>query len=53
MRRAVQKEIEDPLSEELLNGKFKGTHKVTVVLEADRPVFIEAEEAVPVLSGAN
>ena len=53
MRRAVQKEIEDPLSEELLNGKFKGTHKVTVVLEADRPVFIEAEEAVPVLSGSN
>ncbi|MFA6055051.1 MAG: ATP-dependent Clp protease ATP-binding subunit [Thermodesulfovibrionales bacterium] len=53
MRRAVQKEIEDPLSEELLNGKFKGAHKVTVVLEADRPVFVESEEAVPVLSGAN
>ncbi len=53
MRRAVQKEIEDPLSEELLNGRFKGTHKVTVVLEAGRPVFIEAEEEVPVLSGSN
>jgi hypothetical protein len=26
---------------------------VTVVLEADRPVFVEAEEAVPVLSGSN
>ena len=28
MRRAVQKEIEDPLSEELLKGRFKDTHKI-------------------------
>ena len=53
MRRAVQKEIEDPLSEELLKGKFKGAHKISVVLEADKPSFIEAEEAVPVLTGSN
>ena len=45
MRRAVQKEIEDPLSEELLKGKFKGIHKIRVILEAGTPAFVEAEEA--------
>jgi ATP-dependent Clp protease ATP-binding subunit ClpC len=52
MRRAVQKVIEDPLSEELLKGRFKGAHKIQVVLDDDRPVFIEANESVSVLSGA-
>ncbi|HBG92764.1 MAG: ATP-dependent Clp protease ATP-binding subunit ClpC [Nitrospirae bacterium GWF2_44_13] len=52
MRRAVQKEIEDPLSEELLKGRFKGTNKIKVVLEAGTPVFLETEEA-QVLSGVN
>ena len=52
MRRAVQKVIEDPLSEEILKGKFKGLHKVKVVLEDDTPTFIAAEEAT-VLSGVN
>ncbi|MBI1810705.1 MAG: ATP-dependent Clp protease ATP-binding subunit [Nitrospirae bacterium] len=52
MRRAVQKEIEDPLSEELLKGRFKDTHKIKVVLEAGIPVFLEAEEA-QILSGVN
>lgn len=52
MRRAVQKVIEDPLSEEILKGKFKGLHKIKVVLEDDTPTFIEAEEAT-VLSGVN
>ncbi|MDI6744633.1 MAG: ATP-dependent Clp protease ATP-binding subunit [Thermodesulfovibrionales bacterium] len=45
MRRAMQKEIEDPLSEELLKGRFKGTHKIKVVLESGIPTFVEAEEA--------
>lgn len=52
MRRALQKVIEDPLSEELLKGRFKGAHKIKVVLEAETPVFVEAEEA-QVLSGVN
>jgi ATP-dependent Clp protease ATP-binding subunit ClpC len=52
MRRAVQKEIEDPLSEELLKGRFKDTHKIKVLLEAGIPTFVEAEEA-QVLSGVN
>ncbi len=53
MRRAVQKEIEDPLSEELLKGRFKGVHKIKVILEGETPVFIEAEETTPMLSGVN
>ena len=51
MRRAVQKTIEDPLSEELLRGRFKEAHKINIVLEGDSPAFIE--EGVPILSGAN
>ncbi len=51
MRRAVQKTIEDPLSEELLKGRFKDSHKINIVLEGDSPAFIE--EDVPILSGAN
>ncbi len=53
MRRAVQKIIEDPLSEEILLGRFKNIHKIKVMLEADKPVFVDVEEAVPILSGAN
>ncbi|TAL23960.1 MAG: ATP-dependent Clp protease ATP-binding subunit [Nitrospirae bacterium] len=45
MRRAVQKVIEDPLSEELLKGRFKGVHKIRVILEAETPAFVEAEES--------
>jgi ATP-dependent Clp protease ATP-binding subunit ClpC len=53
MRRAVQKIIEDPLSEELLKGRFKNVHKIRIVLEDDKPVFVESEEAASVLTGAN
>jgi ATP-dependent Clp protease ATP-binding subunit ClpC len=53
MRRAVQKIIEDPLSEEILLGRYKHIHKIRVILEADKPAFVDAEEAVPILSGAN
>jgi ATP-dependent Clp protease ATP-binding subunit ClpC len=52
MRRAVQKVIEDPLSEEILKGRFKGANKIKVLLEADAPVFISAEEA-SLLTGVN
>lgn len=44
MRRAIQKAIEDPLSEELLKGTFKGPQRIKVTLEAGTPVFIEAED---------
>jgi ATP-dependent Clp protease ATP-binding subunit ClpC len=53
MRRAIQKVIEDPLSEEILKGRFRGIHKINVILEGNMPAFIEAEEAIPILSGAN
>ncbi|NTU43397.1 MAG: ATP-dependent Clp protease ATP-binding subunit, partial [Nitrospirales bacterium] len=44
MRRAIYREIEDPLSEEMLRGRFKDSHTVKVVLEKDKPAFKEAEE---------
>ncbi|MBI4824397.1 MAG: ATP-dependent Clp protease ATP-binding subunit [Nitrospirae bacterium] len=51
MRRAVQKIIEDPLSEELLRGRFKGVNKIRVVLENGAPTFVETEK--PILTGVN
>ena len=43
MRRAIQKHIEDPLSEEILKGNFVDVKKVNVILENDIPVFIESD----------
>ncbi len=43
MRRAIQKYIEDPLSEEILKGRFKDVKKVKVILENDSLVFVESE----------
>jgi len=45
MRRAIQKEIEDPLAEDLLKGRFRGPQRIRVILEADTPAFVEAEDA--------
>jgi ATP-dependent Clp protease ATP-binding subunit ClpC len=43
MRRCVQKYIEDPLSEELLRGRFKEQKRIKVVLRDNAPGFIEEE----------
>jgi ATP-dependent Clp protease ATP-binding subunit ClpC len=43
MRRTIQKNIGDPLSEELLKGRFKDARKVKVVLRDNSPVFVEEE----------
>lgn len=51
MRRAIQKDIEDALSEEILKGRFKGMSKIRVALEGDKPVFVEVEK--PAMAGAN
>jgi ATP-dependent Clp protease ATP-binding subunit ClpC len=51
MRRAIQKEVEDPLSEEILKGRFKGGSKIRVVLADGAPSFVEVET--PVLTGVN
>jgi ATP-dependent Clp protease ATP-binding subunit ClpC len=48
MRRAIAREIEDYLSEELIKGRFKNTPVVKVNLEQDKPVFVEAEESMMV-----
>ncbi|WP_333653624.1 ATP-dependent Clp protease ATP-binding subunit [Dissulfurispira sp.] len=45
MRRAIAREIEDYLSEELIKGRFKNTPVVKVNLEQDKPVFVEAEDS--------
>ncbi|MBI4686765.1 MAG: ATP-dependent Clp protease ATP-binding subunit [Nitrospirae bacterium] len=43
MRRAIQRNVEDPLSEGILKGKFKDVKKVKVILEGDSLVFVESD----------
>jgi ATP-dependent Clp protease ATP-binding subunit ClpC len=51
MRRAIAKEIEDQLSENLLRGNFKNAPLIKVVLEGEKIVFSEEKE--PVLASVN
>ncbi len=44
MRRAIQKHIEDPLSDEILRERFKNIKKIKVILEKGIPSFVEQEE---------
>ncbi len=43
MRRVIQRHIEDPLSEEIIRGRFKETKSIKVVLRDNIPTFIENE----------
>lgn len=43
LRRIIQRKIEDPLSEELIKGRFKDNKKVKVVIQGNIPVFTEEE----------
>ena len=43
MRRAIQRYIEDPLSEEIIKGRFKEIRRIKTVLRNGRPDFIEEE----------
>ena len=43
MRRTIQKAIGDPLSEELIRGRFKEARKIKVVLRDGSPFFVEEE----------
>ena len=43
MRRAIQKHIGDPLSEELIKGRFRECHRVKVLLKDGAPEFVEEE----------
>jgi ATP-dependent Clp protease ATP-binding subunit ClpC len=46
MRRAIAKEIEDPLSEEILKGRFKGSNVIKVYLKNENIEFEETQEEV-------
>ncbi len=46
MRRAIQKHITDPLSEEMLRGRFKDAHKVVVSRKDGAIIFQEVESEV-------
>ncbi len=43
MRRTLQKCLGDPLSEELIKGRFKDSKIIKVVLREDAPIFVEEE----------
>ncbi|MGD0282078.1 MAG: AAA family ATPase, partial [Dissulfurispiraceae bacterium] len=51
MRRAIYREIEDPLSEDLIKNRFRDTTVIKVVLENDKVIFKEAEN--PMLVSVN
>ncbi len=44
MRRAISREIEDPLSEEILKGRFKGATLIKVELRDENIEFEEVHE---------
>ena len=43
LRRTIQKLLGDPLSEEMIKGRFKNVRKIKVVLRDNAPFFIEEE----------
>ncbi|HEX7767778.1 MAG TPA: ATP-dependent Clp protease ATP-binding subunit [Nitrospira sp.] len=43
MRRTIQRAIGDPLSDDLIRGRFKDSRKIKVVLRDGAPTFIEQE----------
>jgi ATP-dependent Clp protease ATP-binding subunit ClpC len=43
MRRAIQKHIGDPLSEEILKGRFKDVKKIRLIMKENVPTFVEEE----------
>ena len=50
MRRTIQRAIGDPLSEEMIRGRFKECRKIRVVLRDGAPAFIEQEAMAGVYS---
>jgi ATP-dependent Clp protease ATP-binding subunit ClpC len=43
LRRAIQRHVEDPLSEELIKGRFKDARKIRVLLKDTALAFVEEE----------
>jgi ATP-dependent Clp protease ATP-binding subunit ClpC len=48
MRRCIQKSIEDPLSEDVIRGRFKNCKSISVILRDNAPSFVEEEVLVAV-----
>ncbi len=49
MRRAIQRHIEDRLSEKVIAGLVHADKKIKVVLREGQPVFIEEESMAAVI----
>ncbi len=47
LRRAIQRLIEDPLSEEILEGKWSAGSVIEAALDGDKLVFTEGEGSIP------
>jgi ATP-dependent Clp protease ATP-binding subunit ClpC len=48
LKRAIQKHLEDVLSDEMLKGRFKNGGLIEVSLQDDSLVFVEKTDAVNV-----
>jgi len=48
LKRAIQKYLEDVLSDEMLKGRFKNGGLIEVSLQDDNLVFVEKTDAVKV-----
>ncbi|RMF91892.1 MAG: AAA family ATPase, partial [Nitrospinota bacterium] len=46
LKRTLQKYVEDPLTEEVLQGKFKGGGEIEVKLSGDELIFVDKRNAV-------
>ena len=51
MRRAVERNLEDPLAEEILKGKFLESIPIQVTVENGKLVFVQNAAAEGALSG--
>lgn len=52
LKRTIQRLVEDPLSEEVLKGRFQEGGVIVVRLEADQAVFIDKRDLVKSVSDA-
>ena len=53
LKRALQRYLEDPLSEAILRGSLKGKHVIRVVREGDQLSFLPADAAEAVPAGGS
>jgi ATP-dependent Clp protease ATP-binding subunit ClpC len=53
LKRALQRYLEDPLSEAILRGTLKGKHVIRVVREGDQLSFLPADAAEALPAGGS